>query len=146
MTAPTHVFVIYIRTSPEKLWDAITRPEFTRQYFHETAIESDFQAGSAVTYRMSDGRPAVVGRVIECTRPSKLVITWHFEYSDAYRDEPPSRVTFLIEQSGKSCKLTVIHDEFAGETATYKAVGGGWPGVLSSLKSLLETGEPLVYE
>lgn len=143
MNPRAHVFVVYIRTTAEKLWDGLTTPEFTRRYFHATAIESDWKAGSPVTYKLPDGALAVEGKVLACERLKKLSISWAFRYSPDVAGDPPSRVTFEIEPVGDSCKLTVTHDEFATETATFKAVGGGWPGILSSLKSLLETGEPL---
>lgn len=143
MNARAHVFVIYIRASAERLWDAITTPEFTRRYFHATAIESDWKVGSPVTYKLPDGTLAAEGKVLACDKPRRLSISWAFRYAPEVAGDPPSRVTFEIEPVGDSCKLTVIHDDFATETATYKAVGGGWPGILSSLKSLLETGEPL---
>jgi uncharacterized protein YndB with AHSA1/START domain len=82
--------------------------------------------------------------VLEADPPHRLVTTWTFQFSPEMAADPPSRVTWEIEPVGEVCKLTLLHDDFAGETATYRAVGNGWMGILSSLKSLLETGEALV--
>jgi uncharacterized protein YndB with AHSA1/START domain len=82
--------------------------------------------------------------VLEVEPPRRLVTTWSFRRNPELREDPPSRVTWEIEPHGDTCKLTLVHDDFTTETATFKSVGSGWPLVLSSLKSLLETGEPLV--
>lgn len=145
MKPAAHVYVLFIRTTPQALWDAITQPEFTRRYFHQTAIESDWKVGSPVRYMMENGSSAMDGQVLACDPPRKLSITWAFCYSPDVKSDPPSRVTFEIEPAGELCKLTVLHDEFESETNTYKAVGGGWPAILSSLKSMLETGEALRF-
>jgi uncharacterized protein YndB with AHSA1/START domain len=141
---PKHVFVSYIRTTPEQLWNAITKSEFTRRYFHATSIESDWKVGSPMRYTMGEAREvASEGKILESDRPKRLSMTWLFKYDPELAKEKPSRVTWEIEPNGEVCKLTVIHDDFDGETRTYKAVGAGWPAILSSLKTLLETGEPL---
>jgi uncharacterized protein YndB with AHSA1/START domain len=85
----------------------------------------------------------VEGQVLDADPPRRLVTTWSFRRSPTMRDDPPSRVTWEIEPLGEACKLTLVHDDFTGETATFRSVGSGWPLVLSSLKSLLETGEGL---
>jgi uncharacterized protein YndB with AHSA1/START domain len=94
-------------------------------------------------YRI-DGEPAIVGQVIESTPPEKLVCTFDARWDEAVRADPPSRITWLLETAGPDvCKLTVVHDGFESETATYAQVAGGMPFILSGLKTLLETGEPL---
>ncbi len=143
MSNPRHVFQVYIRTSPERLWEAITKPEFTRRYFHQTDIASDWEQGSAVCYRNQDGSVAVEGEVLEVERPRRLSFTWHVLYDPEAAKDRPSRVTWEIEPLGETCKLTLTHDEFDGETKLYLSVGEGWPAILSNLKSLLETGQPL---
>jgi uncharacterized protein YndB with AHSA1/START domain/DNA-binding transcriptional ArsR family regulator len=143
MDQPKHVFEIYIRTTPEQLWAAITSPEFTRRYFYSTAVESDWQSGSPFTYRQDDGSIAISGDVLEVEPPHRLVTTFSTHQDEETRAERPSRVTWEIEPMGDVCKLTLVHDDFDGMTKTYQEVGSGWPPVLSSLKSLLETGEPL---
>jgi uncharacterized protein YndB with AHSA1/START domain/DNA-binding transcriptional ArsR family regulator len=141
---PRHVYIVYIRTTPAKLWDAITRPEMTRCFFFGTDVKSTFAAGSPIEYVLKDpgGRTIVpvTGEVIECDPPRRLVHTFRFgKLGDA-----PTRVTYEIEPAGDGVvRLTLTHDGFEGETPTWKEVGGGWPRVVSSLKSLLETGTPL---
>lgn len=144
MSSPSHVFVTYIRTSPDKLWEAITSPDFTVQYFHETRIESKYEPGASVVYRNPDGSVAVDGEVLEAEVGRRLAISWHVNYDEEQSRERPSRVAFEIDPAGPElCKLTVVHDDFDGETKTYRGVGEGWPWILHSLKSLLETGRPL---
>jgi uncharacterized protein YndB with AHSA1/START domain/DNA-binding transcriptional ArsR family regulator len=142
MERPSHVFQVYIRTTPEQLWQAITDPDFTERYFHRGRAESAWQAGGPVRYWI-DGELAVEGAIIDADPPRRLVQTWSFRRSPTLRDDPPSRVTWEIESHGDTCKLTLVHDGFPSETATFRSVGSGWPVVLSSLKSLLETGEAL---
>jgi uncharacterized protein YndB with AHSA1/START domain/DNA-binding transcriptional ArsR family regulator len=142
MDRPRHVFQVYIRTTPEQLWQAITDPEFTSRYFHRSRVESNWRAGDLVKYWI-DQDVAVAGEVVYADPPKRLVTTWSFRRNARYRDDPPSRVTWEIEPHGDTCKLTLVHDDFPGETETYRSVGSGWSLVLSSLKSLLETGEGL---
>jgi uncharacterized protein YndB with AHSA1/START domain/DNA-binding transcriptional ArsR family regulator len=139
---PRHVFQIYIRTSPEQLWQAITNPAFTQRYFNHSRVESTWRPNERVAYWI-DEELAVDGKVLEADPPGRLVTTWSFRRNPALRDDPPSRVTWEIEALGDTCKLTLVHDDFPSQTQTFKSVGSGWPKVLSSLKSLLETGEPL---
>ena len=139
MEKPKHVYEVYIKTSPEQLWRALTDGEMTRTYFYESAVESDWKPGSNLTYRGPDGHETLSGEVIEIQPPKRLVTTFKFPSNN----DRPSRVTWEIEQLGEACKLTLVHDDFDGETETYKGVGPGWSPVLSSLKTLLETGKPL---
>jgi uncharacterized protein YndB with AHSA1/START domain len=141
--APRHVYEVYIRTSPEKLWRAITDPAFVRQYFFEGLVESTWKAGSRYLHRALDGSVRIEGTILEIDPPWRLVQTFACPASAETRGDRPSRVTWLIEQQGEICKLTLLHDDFDGETATFKAVGPGWNTVLSGLKTLLETGKPL---
>lgn len=146
--APKHVYEVYIRTTPQKLWDAITKPEFTRQYFYGSSVKSDWKIGSPIVHLNEDEKPMLEGKVVEIDAPHRLVTTFASRYGKPGGDDPskdrPSRVTWGIEQRGETCKLTLTHDDFDGETATYKSVGNGWNPVLSGLKTLLETGKPLV--
>ncbi|MBV9174473.1 MAG: SRPBCC domain-containing protein [Chloroflexi bacterium] len=145
MDAPRHVFQVYIRTSPEQLWQAITDPEFTRRFFFETRVDSRWEPGERLAYSRKDGSLVVEGEVLEVERPRRLVTTWAFRNNPELQDDPPSRVTWEIEPLGSTCRLTLVHD-FASETASYRSVVRGWPRVLSSLKTLLETGEPLTID
>lgn len=142
MDRPRHVFQVYIRTTPEQLWQAITDPEFTSRYFHRSRVQSNWRSGDAMLY-LIDKEVAVQGQVVDADPPKRLVTTWSFRRNPRFRDDPPSRVTWEIEPVGDACRLTLVHDDFPGETETFKSVGSGWPLVLSSLKSLLETGEGL---
>lgn len=138
-----HLYEVYIRTTPEKLWQAITDSAFTKQYFYETSVKSEFKTGSPVVYAGPDGKPMIEGKVIEADPPHRLVTTFANRFGNEGLDDRPSRVTWLIEKKGETCKLTLTHDDFDSETATYKGVQSGWSPVLSGLKTLLETGKPL---
>jgi uncharacterized protein YndB with AHSA1/START domain len=142
MDRPRHMFQVYIRTTPEQLWQAITDPEFTVRYFRSSRVESGWQVGDQMRYWIGDDL-VVDGSVLTAEPPRRLVTTWSFRRSPVVRDDPPSRVTWEIEPMGNTCKLTLVHDDFPRETETFKSVGSGWPLVLSSLKCFLETGEGL---
>lgn len=137
------VYQVYIRTTPEKLWEAITNPAMTRQYFYETAVESTWKPGAQLNRRRSDGSPVLEGEVLEIDPPRRLVHTFITAYENHEDRDPPSRVTWEIEQMGETCRLTLTHEHYAGETETYKGTLTGWNPVLSGLKTLLETGRPL---
>jgi uncharacterized protein YndB with AHSA1/START domain/DNA-binding transcriptional ArsR family regulator len=138
-----HVFQIYIRTTPDKLWQAISNPEVTQRYFRGARVVSDWRPGERIAYWIDD-EVVVDGSVLTADPPRKLVTTWSFRRDLELRDDPPSRVTWEIEPVGlEACRLTLIHDEFESETRTFQSVKSGWPIVLSSLKSLLETGAAL---
>jgi uncharacterized protein YndB with AHSA1/START domain/DNA-binding transcriptional ArsR family regulator len=143
-TRPKHVYEIYIRTTPDKLWKAITDPAFIKQYFYEQTVESQWRRGSAYLHRAPDGATRIQGTIVEIDQPRRLVQTFACPDKEDTKSDRPSRVTWLIEKMGETCKLTLIHDDFDGETATFKSVGKGWNPVLSGLKTLLETGKPLV--
>ncbi len=141
---PRHVCEVYIRCTPQELWRAITDPELSAAYIGGGII-SDFAVGSAWTMPSGEGDAAesyVEGEILEIEPPLKLVMTWN-ELEPAMLDDPLSRVTWEIEAVGESCKLTLAHDGFGSENETFRSVGGGWPKVLSSLKSLVETGTAL---
>jgi uncharacterized protein YndB with AHSA1/START domain/DNA-binding transcriptional ArsR family regulator len=135
------VYEIFIHTTPEKLWRAITEPEFTRQYFHGTEIRSPLKKGGPFLSTTVDGTKMVDGEILECDPPRKLVHTWRVHWNPALSHEL-STVSYLIEPQGANCKLTVVH-ELDEAPLTAAQVKGGWPAILSSLKSLLETGKPL---
>src|SRR3954452_14534724 len=96
MTAPRHIFETYIRATPEAIWRAITDPDFTRRYFHRTAVDSSFAPGAAVRYALPDGEDAVVGVIEEVDPPRRLVMTWRVLYDAAAAEEPPSRVEWIL--------------------------------------------------
>jgi uncharacterized protein YndB with AHSA1/START domain/DNA-binding transcriptional ArsR family regulator len=140
---PRHVYEVYIRTTPEKLWQAITDPAFVRQYFYEQTVTSGWEKGSPYVHRAPDGTTRIEGQIVEIDPPRRLVHTFACPASETTKDDAPSRVTWQIEKRGDVCLLTLIHDGFDGETATYKSVGKGWNPILSGLKTLMETGKPL---
>ena len=140
-TKPQQVYVLYIRTSVDKLWDAITNPETTLKYFHNTEVQSDWQAGSPINYMMEkDGEKTsvVTGEIVEIEPKKRLVHTFGFPSMP----DAPSLVTYDIESQGDVAKLTVTH-EFEAEDETFKGTSQGWPHIFSAMKTLLETGEPL---
>jgi uncharacterized protein YndB with AHSA1/START domain len=142
MSKPNFVYVTYIRTSPEKLWQALTDGSLTRQYWSGRRVESDWTVGAPVTFWF-DGKVSDSGKVLECDPPRRLSYSFHVEFVEALRSEPPSRVTFEIEKRDAQVKLTVTHDEFEPGSKVFAAISGGWPVILSSLKSLLETGRAI---
>lgn len=137
------VYVTYIAATPEKVYEAITKPELARRYWgHENV--SDWQPGSKWEHvRANDDRKVeLVGEVVEAARPSRLVITWAGA-SQAADPASYSRVTFEIEEYEDMVRLTVTHDELEAGSAMASGITKGWPVVLSSLKSFLETGRGL---
>ncbi len=140
---PRHVWEVYIRTTPERLWQAIVDPVQSVRYFYGTAIESTLAVGGPIAWREADGTAALEGVVLECEPPARLVHSFSMlHHAEACRDRP-SRVTWEIDALGETCRLTLVHDEFEGETATWREVMHGWNPVLSGLKTLLETGREL---
>ena len=135
------VYVTYIRSTPEKVFDAITRPEVARRYWgHENV--SDWQPGSPWQHVRADAQRTLqlVGKVVEVAPPTRLVITWA-NASQADDPDSHSRVSFDIAPYDGMVRLTVTHDELEAGSGMAKGIQQGWPIVLSSLKSLLETGE-----
>jgi uncharacterized protein YndB with AHSA1/START domain len=137
------VHVVYIRTTPEKLWNALTKPEFTRAYWCATWQECDWEPGSDWRLMIPDGRVGDRGEVVEIDRPRRLVLSWRNEFLPELRAEGYSRATFEIEQVGDTVKLTVTHEMDRDDSKLIDGVSNGWPAILSSLKSLLETGTAL---
>lgn len=134
------VYVTYIRTTPEKLWEALTSAAFTREYWWGMFLESDWREGSPWAMKFADGRPNTTGTVIESDRPRRLVLDWHNEYNVELVGNDLARASFDIEAMGEMVKLTVIHE---AQPKLLEAVSGGWPKVLASLKSYIETGKAL---
>jgi len=137
------VYVIYIRTTPEKLWQALTEPEFTRAYWSETWQDTSWEKGTSWKLMIPDGRVADSGEIVEIDRPRRLVITWRNEFLPDLSEEGYSRCAFELEPVGDMVKLTLTHEIDRIESKLIDGVSTGWPMVLSSLKSLLETGDAL---
>ena len=140
---PRFVSQIFIRATPDQVWRAITESEFTMRYYYQSAVESDWKAGSP--YRYSIGElEAIVGTVLESDPPRRLVQTFDARWDDEVGPDAPSRLTWEIEETSPGItKVTTVHDQFPSPTATFHQVAGGMPFILSGLKSLLETGSPL---
>ena len=143
MPGSRFVYVTYIRTTPEKLWQALLEPEFTRQYWAGTWQESEWKVGASWKIMIPDGRLGDHGEVLEIDPPRRLVLSWQNEFMPELRDEGFSRLTYELEPQGTSVKLTVIHEIDRPDSKLIGAVSEGWPHILASLKSLLETGESL---
>lgn len=139
----SRVFQILIRTTPEKLWQALTETEFTTQYYFGAAVESDWQAGSPYTMAQGDN-VMITGEVIEAIPPRRLVTTFKSHWDAENAALEPSRVTHEIEPMGDVCKLTLLHENLPRGAAITTGITEGWTTILSSLKTLLETGEPLM--
>ncbi len=156
MPRPEFVYTTFINTTPERLWQALTDPGFTRRYWGAT-FQTDWQVGSPMTWEYAGVTITDPEQVVLEAEPyRRLAYTWQtvtqeFAQTVGFPDElfakvskePRSKVTFEIEPVGQMVKLTVVHDGFDADSKMLESVSGGWPQVLSSLKSLLETGEPL---
>jgi uncharacterized protein YndB with AHSA1/START domain len=143
MPKPKFVYVTYIRTTPQKLWRALTEPEFTRQYFVGTSHESEWKPGASWRMLAPDGQVTDGGEVLEIEPEKRLVLKWRHEFRPELRAEGYSRMTYELVQQGEAVRLTVTHDIDLPESKLIESVSGGWPQILASLKSLLETGQPL---
>lgn len=143
MDTSQFVYVTYISTSLEKLWNALIDPKITTMYWQHVHI-SDWKPGSKWEHRSSDkeGTLKLVGKVIEFSPPRRLVLTWASPADEA-REEKHSKVTLELEPIGDMVRLAVTHDRLEPGSEMLKRISIGWPKVLSSLKSLLEVGKPL---
>jgi uncharacterized protein YndB with AHSA1/START domain len=143
LTTESTVYVIYIAAAPEKVWQALTSSEFTRQYFLDRSVESDWQQGSPWILRKPDGSVDVSGVVRESDQPRRLVVTWNVEWSGPRF--PESLVTYEIEPVGNGTVRLTMTEAHPTPIPADQLEGGrrGWPMILSGLKSLLETGKPL---
>ena len=138
------IYTTYIKTTPEKLWAAITTPEFQRQYWFGVHLETDWKAGAPWRMLYPDGRVTDSGEVVEADPPRCLVLKWLNEWSPEMKAEGYSRCTMEIEPVANAVKLTVTHTINRAESKLIGAVSGGWPRILSNLKSLLETGQVIM--
>jgi len=138
------VYVTYIRTTPERLWAALTTAEFMTQYWMGVHAESEWTVGSAWRLIFADGRVADTGEIVEVNRPERLVIKWRNEFRPELKAEGYSRCIMQLEPVDGAVKLTVTHEMEQPGSKFIEAVSNGWPRNLSNLKSLLETGEVAV--
>jgi uncharacterized protein YndB with AHSA1/START domain len=144
---PAIVYTVYIASTAEKVWQALTMAEFSRKYFFGNAVEVDLKVGGAYVVRQPDGSVHISGEVVECVPPRKLTVTFNVNWPALIEKLGPTLVTYEIEPAGDAVRLTMTesHDRPLSDDILS---GGrsGWPAILSSLKSLLETGEPLVIK
>jgi uncharacterized protein YndB with AHSA1/START domain len=138
---PAIIYTIYVVSTPEKVWQALTSAEFSRKYFFGNAVEVDLRVGGAFIVRTPDGAPHISGEVFECDPPRRLTFTFNVNWPALIEKLGPTLVTYEIEPVGEVVKLTLLqsHDRPLSDDILS---GGrlGWPAILSSLKSLLETG------
>lgn len=137
------VYVTFIRTTPERLWTALTSPEFTRQYWFGMHQETDWSVGSPWRLVFPDGRIADAGEILESDPPWRMAIKWRNEFNPELKHEGFAHCLYEIEPLGDAVKLTVTHSIDHPDSKFIRAVSGGWPRILSNLKSLLETGRAL---
>jgi uncharacterized protein YndB with AHSA1/START domain len=144
MNRSSFVYVTYIRTTPERLWEALTERQFIEQYWYGMRIETDWKKGSSWRLVFSDGRLGDAGEILESDPPRRMVIKWRNEWKPELHAEGFSRCTFELEPQGTAVKLTVTHSMERPDSKLIEAVSGGWPQILSNLKSLLETGQIVI--
>jgi uncharacterized protein YndB with AHSA1/START domain len=146
MANNSFVYVTFIKTTPEELWTALTAPEFTRKYWYGVTQESEWKPGSAWKMVFQDGRVADTGEIVEIDPPRRMVIKWRNEFRPELKEEGYSRCVIEIEKMETIAKLTISHSMPKENSKFIEAVSGGWPMILSNLKSLLETGEVMMPE
>jgi uncharacterized protein YndB with AHSA1/START domain/DNA-binding transcriptional ArsR family regulator len=146
-TRPAQVYTVFIRAPQTKVWDAITKPEFTHRYLYDSEPHSTFKPGARILWKEhGSGHELVDGEVIEFDKPNRFVFSWIVKYDPELTAEGASRVTYELSEKDGLTKVTVIHDDFPSGSKVYDNVAGGWPYILSGLKTLLETGSPLKAE
>src|SRR6516164_7718605 len=140
MARSTFVYVSYIRTTPERLWSALTDVEFMKQYWFGMRCESQWTAGSPWKLVSGDGQVFDSGRIVEAEPPRRLVIRWRHQKRPELEAEGDSLCTIELEPSGSAVRLSITHTIERDPSKFIEAVSGGWPKIISNLKSLLETG------
>ena len=140
MARSTYVYVTYIRTTPEQLWAALTDAEYMKQYWFGMHCESTWTAGSAWKMVSGTGQVTDAGEIISAEPPRRLVIRWRHENKPELKAEGESQCTMELEPVGPAVKLSITHTIEREPSQFIAAVAGGWPKILSNLKSLLETG------
>jgi uncharacterized protein YndB with AHSA1/START domain len=142
---PNFVYVTYIRATQAAVWTALTDPDFTEKYWSGTRLEADWRVGGKLVL-LDPARGATdTGEVLAWDPPKRLAYSFHVTFDPVFAAEGASRVSLELEAQGEVVKLTLVHDRFPPDSKVLEAVSGGWPGILSSLKSLLESGEALPW-
>jgi uncharacterized protein YndB with AHSA1/START domain len=144
MSKPSFVYVIYIASSAEKVFAALTDADMSERYWTGNRVESDWKVGSTFALRLKRQAKNITGEVLEVDPPRRLAYTFH-PHHDGLESEKPSRVTFTLEQQKDQVKLTMIHDTFEPGSKVFERIGQGWPLILSGLKSLMETGQVVLH-
>jgi uncharacterized protein YndB with AHSA1/START domain len=142
--ASRFIYVTYIRTTPERLWSALTTPEFVQQFWLGIRPEAEWRVGGTWKLKLPDGRLADAGEIVEFERPRRLAIRWRHEMTPELKAEGWTLCTMELEPTGEAVKLTVTHSIDKEQSKFIGAVAVGWPQVLSNLKSLIETGTTLL--
>jgi uncharacterized protein YndB with AHSA1/START domain len=142
MSKPEFVYITYIETTPEKLWEALTSSEFSKHYWFGTELKTDWKVGAPFALVMN-GTTTDTGEILEADRPRRLSYSFQHVLNDEMRSERPTKVVFTIEPHGKFVKLTLTHEGFAEGSKLLDGISRGWPAILSSLKSMLESGTAL---
>jgi uncharacterized protein YndB with AHSA1/START domain len=138
--ASTFIYVTYIRSTLDKVWAALTDPDMMRQYWMGARGESDFKPGAPWRLVFDDGRVADAGEIVEAEPGKRLVIKWQNQFKPEFKEEGWSLCTMEMEEAKGAVKLTIVHSMDRPQSKFIGAVSGGWPQILSNLKSLLETG------
>lgn len=142
-----YTYDIYIGAEASKVWKGLVDGDLTQHYVYGTRLESKLKKGSPYAYVGEGGFKVVDGEIVEVDAEKRLVMTWRAHWGESTANDAASRVTYELSPAGASqTKLRLIHDDFDGPTATYTESTAGWPRLLSSLKSLLETGKALAME
>ncbi|HKE94025.1 MAG TPA: SRPBCC family protein [Povalibacter sp.] len=146
MARSTFVYVTYIRATPEKLWSALTDAEFMKQYWFGTHCASQWTAGSPWKMVYPDGNISDAGEIVEADPPRRLVIRWQHQSKPELKNEGESRCTIELEPFGTAIRLSITHTIEREPSKFIEAVSGGWPKIISNLKSLLETGSVVLLD
>jgi uncharacterized protein YndB with AHSA1/START domain len=146
MTRSTFVYVTYIRTTPEKLWSALTDAEFAKRYWFGMHCECEWTPGSEWKLVSADGQVFDAGEIVEAEPPRRLVIRWQHQNRPELKAEGASLCTMELEPTGTAVKLSITHTIERESSKLIEAVSGGWPKVISNLKSLLENGSVALEE
>ena len=146
MAESTFVYVTYIRTTPDALWHALTDSDFIPQFWLGVRAEAEWKVGGPWKLVLPDGRIADTGEILEFEPPRRLAIKWKNEFMPELTAEGWSHCLFELEPMGEAVKLSVTHSVPVAKSKLIQAVSGGWPQILSNLKTLLETGKPLIAQ
>lgn len=140
------VYVTFIRTTPERLWSALTDPSQMKEYWFGMQVKTEWKAGAEWQMVFPDGRVADTGEILELDRPKRIRLKWRNEFKPELKAEGFSLCTMELEPAGAAVRLTITHTIERADSRFIRAVSGGWPKILSNLKSLLETGEVALTE